>query len=147
MPRRGLLSGVDDIRIVGVQLPQSIDQWFGSRRTVPGRFTHRMVPDKRCNAGLQEKGADDGDAGLQREFRSIPEIKDSFFRVRRRGFRMDERPAPIENRSSQVFRDVDVVQIRRAEGRHEEDKLQVRHSGILDIERLHDAAIIDRDLD
>ncbi|TKS60455.1 MAG: hypothetical protein EWM72_01345 [Nitrospira sp.] len=59
---------------------------------------------------------------------------------------MGERPAPIENRSPQVFRDVDLVRIGRAEGRYEEDKLQVRHPRILDIERLHDTAIIDRDL-
>ncbi len=60
---------------------------------------------------------------------------------------MDQRPAPIKNRSPQVFRDVDRVQIGRAEGRHEEDKLQIRHPRILDVERLHDAVIIDRALD
>ena len=82
-----------------------------------------MVPDKCRNAGLYEERADRGDTGLQREFRSAPEIEDAFFWIRRRSLGMDERPAPIENRSPQVFRDVDRGQIGRAERRHEEDKL------------------------
>ncbi len=60
---------------------------------------------------------------------------------------MGECPAPIEHRPAQVFRDVHRVQIGRAERRHEEDELQIRHAGILDIKRLHVAAIIVRDLD
>lgn len=60
---------------------------------------------------------------------------------------MDEGPTAIKNHSPEVIRNVDRVQVSRAEGCYKEDKLQVRHAWILDIERLHNAAIIDRDRD
>lgn len=71
--------GVDAIRIVGVQLPQSIDQRLGSRRALPRGIADRMVPNKCRYAGLEEERTDRGDTGFQREFRSVPEIEDTFF--------------------------------------------------------------------
>jgi hypothetical protein len=141
--RRRWIRRIDAFRIIGVQLPESLDQGDGSRRTLPGGFTNRMVPDHRRDAGLAEESADGRYTGFQREFRPCSEVKDAFSRIRRRGFGMNECPAAIENRPSQVFRDVDRWQICRAERRHEENKLQVRHPRILHVERLHGAAIID----
>lgn len=108
--------GIDASRIVGVQLPQSIDQGFGSGRALPRGIADRMVPNKCRDAGLEEERAYRGDTGFQREFRSVPEIEDTFFLICRRRYRMDQRPAPIKNRSPQVFRDVNRVEIGRAEG-------------------------------
>ena len=49
------MAGVDDVRIVGVQLPQSFDQRFGCRRTVTGGLADRVVPCHNPNAGAGEE--------------------------------------------------------------------------------------------
>ena len=58
---------------------------------------------------------------------------------------MDERPTLVENSSSEIFRNIDGIQVGCAEGGDKERELQIRHSGMLDIKRLHIPAIIDRD--
>jgi hypothetical protein len=58
---------------------------------------------------------------------------------------MDKRPTAIENGSSEIFGNIDRPQVGRAQGRDEEDELQVRHAGIVDLKRLHSVSIIDRD--
>ena len=57
---------------------------------------------------------------------------------------MDERPTAIENGSSEIFGNIDRAQVGRAQGRDEKDELQIRHAGIVDLERLHRVRIIDR---
>lgn len=60
---------------------------------------------------------------------------------------MDEGPTLVENSSSEIFRDIDGIQVGRAESGDKEHELQIRHSGMLDIKRLHIRIIIDRDGD
>lgn len=60
---------------------------------------------------------------------------------------MDERPTLVENSSPEIFRNIDGIQVGRAEGCDKEHELQIRHSGMLDIKRLHIPVIIDRDGD
>lgn len=60
---------------------------------------------------------------------------------------MDEGPTAIEDYSSEAFRNIDGIQVGRAEGCDKEHKLQIRHSWMLDIKRLHIPDIIDRDHD
>lgn len=60
---------------------------------------------------------------------------------------MDERPTLVEKSSAEIFRDIDGIQVGRAEGSDKEHELQIWHSGMLDIKRLHIPTIIDRDGD
>jgi hypothetical protein len=85
--------------------------------------------------------------GFQGEFCASTEVKDTLFWVCGRSFSMDERPTAVENPSSEVFRNIDGIEVGRAEGCDKEHELQIRHSGMLDIKRLHMPAIIDRDRD
>lgn len=60
---------------------------------------------------------------------------------------MDERPTLVEYSLAEIFRNIDGIQVGRAEGGDKEHELQIRHSGMLDIKRLHIPVIIDRDGD
>ena len=46
---------------------------------------------------------------------------------------VDQRPAAIEDAAAKRFGDIDVLEVRRAECRHKQDKLQIRHAGVSDI--------------
>ena len=118
-----MIRGIDAFGIVGVQLCETIDQGDGSRRAPPGRLTDRMVPNQGRDAGLEEESTDGGNTGFQCEIRSVPEVEGTVAWIGRWSIGANERPAAIENRPAEVFRDVDRRQIRRAESRHEEDKL------------------------
>jgi hypothetical protein len=85
--------------------------------------------------------------GFQREFCASTEVQDTLFWVCGRSFGMDERPTLVENPSSEVFRNIDGIKVGGAEGCDKEHELQIWHSGMVDIKRLHMPAIIDRDRD
>jgi len=138
---------IDDSRIAGVQSTQPVDEGAGFRGAFSGRFTDWMVPNERMDISFDEESSNGRYTGLQREFCSPPEVQDTFFWICGRSFGMDERPTLVENSSSEFFRNIDGIQVGRAEGGDKEHELQIRHSGMLDIKRLHIPVIIDRDGD
>ncbi len=117
------LGEIDGACIVWVQFRQSVDQGEDFRRALPARFTDWMVPYQCMNISFEEERANGRYAGLQREFRPSAKVQDSFLGDCRRGFGVDEGPTAIEQFSPEFFRDVDCVQIRRAEGCHKEHEL------------------------
>jgi len=145
MPR--FIWWIDDFRIAGVQSTQPVDKGASFRSAFPGRFTDWMVPNQRVNISFDEERPNSRHTSLQSEFRSSPEVQDTFLWVCGRSVGMEERPTPIENHSSEIFRNVDGIQVGRAEGRDKEHELQIRHPGMLDIKRLHNDVIIGRDGD
>jgi hypothetical protein len=96
---------------------------------------------------VDEERSNGRHTGLQREFCSPPEVQDTFLLVCGRSVSMDERPTLVENSSAEIFRNIDSIQVGRAEGGDKEHELQIRHARMLDIKRLHIPAIIDRDVD
>jgi hypothetical protein len=46
---------------------------------------------------------------------------------------MDEGPTAIENPSPEIFRNIDGIEVGRAEGCDKEHELQIRHPGMFDI--------------
>jgi len=105
------------------------------------RRTYRMVPDESANISIRQQGADGGQAGLQCQFRPPTEVEHTLFGISRWRFGMDERPTAVENSSSEFRRNVECREISRAECRYKQDELQIRHSGILDIQRWHSRAL------
>ncbi len=61
---------IDGRRVVGIQLPQSIDQGNGFRRAGHASLAHRMVPHQSRDVCIEEKRSDCGSAGIERELRS-----------------------------------------------------------------------------
>jgi hypothetical protein len=61
---------IDDRRMVGIQLLQSIDQGKGFRGAGHASLTHRMVPYQSCDVCIEEKRSDRRSAGIERELRS-----------------------------------------------------------------------------
>jgi hypothetical protein len=55
---------------------------------------------------------------------------------------MNQCPTAFEELVPDRLRDIQRRQISGAERRDEQHKLQIRHAGIVDIQRLHDGAII-----
>ncbi len=96
-----------------------------------------MVPHQGGNVGLVEEGSDRRSTGLERELRPSSEVKNPFFGVRRWWLGMNECPATIEDRLSEIFGQIDRREICGAECRHKEDELEVGHSGIMNIESRH----------
>ncbi len=140
LTRRGVF-WIDDFRGFGVQLPKPIDQWFGRRRALVSRFTHWMVPCNCPNTGIREYRADRRYTGLQCQLRTLSKIEQAFLRISRWRFGMDERPATIKHGGSKCRRNIACPEISRAEGRHEQNELQIRHPRILDIQRRHGRAL------
>ena len=129
---------IDDGRTIGIQFPQSIDQGKGFRCTVHAGFTHRMVPHQSWNVGIQEKRSDRSRTGIERELGSSSEIKHAFLRIGWWIVGVNEGPAAIKDRLPQFLRDIDGREICGAKCRHEQDKLEVGHSWVLDIKGRHD---------
>lgn len=128
---------IDDVLAVRIQLSQSIDQGKSFGCTVHAWGTHRMVPHQGGNVGLAEEGSDRRSTGVERELRPSSEVKNPFFLVRRWWLGVNECPATIKDRLSEIFGHIDRREICRAESRHEQDKLEVGHSGIMNIESWH----------
>lgn len=110
---------IDDRRMVGIQLPQSIDQRSGFRCAGHASLAHRMVPHQGRNVCLVEEGSDRGSTGVEREFRSSSEVQYACLRGGGWWFGVNEGPAAIKDRLPQFLRDIDRRQICRAECRHE----------------------------
>ena len=110
---------IDDRRMVGIQLPQSIDQRSGFRCAGHASLAHRMVPHQGRNVCLVEEGSDRGSTGVEREFRSSSEVQHACLRGGGWWFGVNEGPAAIKDRLPQFLRDIDRRQICRAECRHE----------------------------
>ena len=72
MPR--FIWWIDDSRIAGVQLPQSVDEGACFRSAFSGRVTDWMVPHERVNIRFDEERSNGRDTGFQREFCSPTEI-------------------------------------------------------------------------
>ena len=96
-----------------------------------------MIPYQSWNVGIKKKRSDRSSTGVEREFRSSSEVKHPFLRVGGWWFGVNEGPAAIKNRLPQFLRDIDRREICRAECRHEQDKLEVGHVGMVNIERWH----------
>ena len=128
---------IDDCRMVGIQLPQSIDQGNGFGRAGHASLAHRMVPHQGRNICFVEEGSDRRSAGVERKFCSSSEVQHAFLRDGRWWFGVNEGPAAIKDCVPKFFRDIDRSQICRAECRHEQDELEIGHARILNIERMH----------
>ncbi len=132
-----MIRRINDRRMVWIQLSQSIDQRKGFRCAAQAGVTDRMIPHQSGDVGVKEKRSNRGHTGIQREFRPSTQIEHALLRIRRRCLGVKKRPAAIKDRLSQFFRDIDRRQIRGAERGDEQDELEIRHSGILNIERGH----------
>ncbi len=132
---RGITGRIDDRRMVGIQSPQSIDQGKGFGRAVHTGLTDGMVPCQRGDVCIEEKRSNGRSAGIQCKLCSPPKIENAFLRIRGWRLSVKEGPAAVEDRLSEFWRDVDRRQVSCAECRHEQDKLEVGHPWILDIER------------
>lgn len=75
----------------------------------------------------------------------MTEIQHAFRWIGRRRLGMKQRPATVEYRPPKVVGEIDRPDVGRAERGHKKHELQVRHAGMVDIERLHQDAIIGRD--
>lgn len=128
---------IDDRRTVGIQLPQSIDQRKGFGRAGHAGLAHRMVPHQSRDVGIEEKRSHRGSAGVEREFRTCSQIKHAFVRIRGWCLGVKESPTAIKDGLPEFPRDIDRLQLCRAERGHEQDELEVGHSRILNIERRH----------
>jgi len=133
--------GIDDLRRIRVQLPQPINQRLRGRRTFAGRLTHRMVPGEGTNTGVRQQRADRRQTGLQRQFCALAKIEHTLLRISWRRLGVDERPTTVEESGSKFRRHIQCREFSRAEGRHKQDELQIRHPGILDIQRRHGRAL------
>jgi hypothetical protein len=131
---RRCLWGVDDIRIVRIQLAQSFDLWFGSRRAILRRVADRVIPDQGSDAGFRQQRTDDRHTGVERELGALTKVEDSFFRINGRSVGIDQHPATIEDRFSKIIGYINRLEIRGTKRRHEEHKLQIRHSRVVDIQ-------------
>ena len=96
-----------------------------------------MVPRQLGNAEFIERATDQLDHRLESQFIPRPQIQDPFFFLLRRGLAMKHCPTPIKKALSQRFREVEIFKLRRAQGQDEQNKLQVRDSGMVDIECRH----------
>ena len=67
--------GIDDFRVVGVQLPKSIDQRLCSGGTLTCRTADRMIPDKLRDAGLGQEGPDGRQAGFERQIGAVTQVE------------------------------------------------------------------------
>ncbi len=92
-----------------------------------------MIPYEGGDVCIEEERSDRRCTGIQRELRSPSEIENALFGVCGRWLCVKEGPTAIEDGLSQFLRDIDRRQICCAEGRHEQDELEVRHLGILNI--------------
>ncbi len=133
--------GIDDFRAVGVQLPKPIDQRLRSGGTLTRRTADRMIPDKLRDAGLGQEGPDGRQAGFERQVGAVTQVEYPFFGIRRRRIRVDQGPTTIEDARTERLRHVDILEVRRAESRHEEYELQIRHSGITHVQLGHNEAL------
>ena len=98
-----------------------------------------MVPHQSCDVCVEEQRSDRRRAGIECELRSPSEIKNTFFGIGGWCVGVKESPTAVKDGLSQFLRDIDCRQIRCAECRHKQDELEVRHFGILNIERWHDS--------
>jgi hypothetical protein len=142
---RGLIRRIDDARVIRIQSPQSIDERTGFGRAVHTGITHWVVPDQGGNVRLKEECSDRRCTGVECELCPSSEVKHSLFRICWRWVRVDERPTAIKNCLPELGREVERRQIRGAKGRDKQDKLQVRHSRILNIKGCHRAPLFGRD--
>src|SRR6267143_6014964 len=140
LTRRRVL-GIDDLRRIRVQLPKPINQRLRGRRALVGRLTHRMVPGEGMNTGIRQQRADRGQTGFQRQFRTLAKIEHTLLGISRRRLGMGERPTTVEKGGPKFRRHIQCREISRAEGRHEQNELQIRHPRILDIQRRHGRAL------
>lgn len=101
-----------------------------------------MIPGNRRNSGVAQDRLDRFQTGIQREFVPMAKIQHALALRDRRRAGMNQCPTTLEELVSDRLRNIQRRQIGRAERRHEQHKLQIRHTGIVDIQRLHDGAII-----
>lgn len=104
-----------------------------------------MVPHQSGDVGIEEKRSHRGRAGIEREFRTSSQIKHAFVRIRGWCLGVKESPTAIKDGPPEFLRDIDRLQIGRAERGHEQDELEVGHSRILNIERRHGMHYQERD--
>ena len=96
-----------------------------------------MVPGQCSHSGIRKNLPDRGDQRIKRQLRAKSKVQHALSRVGRRRLRTDERPAAVKDFPSQVFRDVQGREAGRAQSRHQQNKLQIRHARVLDIQALH----------
>lgn len=128
---------IDDIGSIGVQFPQPIDERKSFGCAIQAWFTDRVVPHQRRNVSLKEERSNRRSARVESEFGPTAKVKYPVFGIDRWGLSVEQRPASVKDGFPKIRWDVDCLQIGRAESRHKEDKLQIRHVGVLDIERGH----------
>jgi len=141
MTCRRRLWGVDDVRIVRIQLAQPFDQWFGSRRAILRRVADRMIPDQRCDTSFRQQRTDDRHTGFERQLGAMTKVEDSFLRISGRSVRIHQHPATIEDRFSKIIGYINRLEIRGTKRRHEEHELQIWHSRVVDFQRRHGKAL------
>lgn len=97
-----------------------------------------MVPGQCGDSGIRKNLADRGDQRIERQFRAKSKVQHALSRVGGRRLRADERPAAVKDFPPQLFRDIQGCESGRAEGRHQQHELEIRHARMLDIQGLHD---------
>lgn len=96
-----------------------------------------MVPGQHRHARICENLANRGYKRIKRQLGSESKIQHPFPRIARRRVRADQRPTAVEHPTPEVFRHIQSSKTGGAQSRHQQDKLQVRHAGTLDIQGLH----------
>ena len=133
---------VNDLWSIGVQLAESIDQRHCFGCAIHAWITNGMVPHQSGNLSIQEQRTDCGHTGFKRQLRAMAKIEHPILWICRWCVCLSQGPATIKNSLPKVLRDIDRGEISSAERRHEQDKLKIRHSRVLNIKRLHTVPLL-----
>ena len=126
---------------LGIELRESLDQRIGFGRARTGGVACCMVPGQDSDSCFGESRAYRFDHRLHSELGPGTKVQDPILQsARRRGF-VNERPAAIENRGTESFRNIEHGQTRRAECCDQQHELKIRHLGAMSIKCLHDRSL------
>lgn len=101
------------------------------------RIADRMVPHQLRDPSFHQQRPDRRKAGFERQIRAMAQVEHALFGIDRGRTHIDQRPAPVKYAGAKRFGHIDILDVRRAERRYEQDELQIRHAGILNIQLRH----------
>ena len=105
------------------------------------RIAHRVVPHQVRDPRLPQQQADGREAGFEGQIRAVAQVEHPVFRINGGRIRVDQCPTSVEDAGAKRMWHIDVLEIRGTERCHEQDELQIRHSGISDIQLRHGEAL------